>query len=83
MNFRRTIMIVFAVVGLGEHIDAPVHTQLFRLRKGLPVAARIDGEGGAAYMWITEKIKEMAERIYGSEREKVFDNISAAPRHLS
>ena len=27
--------------------------------------------------------KEMAEHIYGSEREKVFDNISAAPRHLS
>lgn len=40
-------------------------------------------ENTTAYMWITEKIKEMAERIYGSEREKVFDNISAAPRHLS
>ncbi|MDO4560915.1 MAG: haloacid dehalogenase-like hydrolase [bacterium] len=40
-------------------------------------------ENTTAYMWITEKIKEMAERIYAGERSKVFGNISAAPRHLA
>ena len=36
-----------------------------------------------AYMWITAKIREMADRIYKNEREKVLDDLSGTPRHLA
>jgi len=36
-----------------------------------------------AYMWITAKIREMADRIYGEEKQKIIKNISELPRHLA
>ena len=40
-------------------------------------------EGTTAYMWITSKIKECAERIRNQEREKLQSSISDVPKHLT
>ncbi|MCD7883189.1 MAG: haloacid dehalogenase-like hydrolase [Lachnospiraceae bacterium] len=40
-------------------------------------------EGTTAFMWISNMIKEYAERIYQKERSKFAESISSAPRHLT
>lgn len=40
-------------------------------------------EGTTAYMWISNKIQEFAERIRTAEREKLQSSISGIPRHLT
>ena len=40
-------------------------------------------EGTTAYMWITEKIKEIANRIREIERSKLKSSISDMPKHLT
>lgn len=39
-------------------------------------------EGTTAYMWITNKIEEFANRIREKERSKIDNVISAVPKHL-
>lgn len=39
-------------------------------------------EGTTAYMWITEKIRQMASRIRERERSAVISSASVEPRHL-
>lgn len=39
-------------------------------------------EGTTAYMWITNKIMEFAERIRTQEKKSITDSISKIPRHL-
>lgn len=39
-------------------------------------------EGTTAYMWLTHKVDEIAERIYKTEKESLEGAVSAAPRHL-
>lgn len=39
-------------------------------------------EGTTAYMWITEKIRQMAEKIRERERSAVISSASAVPHHL-
>lgn len=39
-------------------------------------------EGTTAYMWITEKIRQMASRIRERERSAVISSASGEPRHL-
>lgn len=39
-------------------------------------------EGTTAYMWITNKISEIALRIYKREREKLESSIYEGPKHL-
>nr|WP_302755929.1 haloacid dehalogenase-like hydrolase [uncultured Megasphaera sp.] len=39
-------------------------------------------EGTTAYMWLTHKVNEIAERIYKTEKESLEGAVSAAPRHL-
>lgn len=40
-------------------------------------------KGTTAYMWIMNRVKEIAEKIYLSERNKLKESISSAPKHLS
>lgn len=40
-------------------------------------------EGTTAFMWISNMIKDYAERIYQRERSKFAESISGVPRHLT
>lgn len=40
-------------------------------------------ERTTAYMWISNKIQELAERIRTAEREKLASSISGVPHHLT
>ena len=40
-------------------------------------------KGTTAYMWICNKVKEYAERIYATEKAKLERNTSSAPSHLN
>ena len=39
-------------------------------------------EGTTAYMWITDKIQKMADRIREAETSKILSSASSVPRHL-
>ena len=39
-------------------------------------------EGTTAYMWLTNKIDEFAQRTRRKEKEKLEQCISSTPRHL-
>ena len=40
-------------------------------------------EGSQSYMWISSKIKEMADRLCMEEKEKIRSTIKDAPKHLN
>jgi hypothetical protein len=40
-------------------------------------------EGTTTYMWISSKIKDIAERIYLQNRELLKKHVSSVPRHLT
>ena len=40
-------------------------------------------EGTTAYMWITNKIQDIADRIRTNEKERIIASTSAVPRHLT
>lgn len=40
-------------------------------------------ENTTAYMWICNKVKEYAERIYSAEKAKLASNTSSAPSHIN
>ena len=40
-------------------------------------------KGTTAYIWITEKIEEIANRIRNDEKAKLQASISATPKHLT
>lgn len=40
-------------------------------------------EGTTAYMWITGKVREFADKIREKERSKLQSSISESPRHLT
>ena len=40
-------------------------------------------EGTTAYMWICNKVREYAERIYETEKARLENNTSSAPAHLN
>ncbi len=40
-------------------------------------------EGTTAYLWITEKIRQMADRIRKEEHEKIISAASSVPHHLT
>ena len=39
-------------------------------------------EGTTAYMWITNKIQKIADRIRDTEKAKITSSASGVPRHL-
>lgn len=40
-------------------------------------------EGTTAYMWITHKIQQMADRIRETEKSKIMNSASGVPQHLT
>lgn len=40
-------------------------------------------KGTTTYMWITNKIKELADKIVKKEKEKINSSISESPKHLT
>lgn len=68
------------------HNDQKAFEQVEQLRKDgrIHMYAEADySEGTTAYMWITTKIKECADRIRNQEREKLQNSISDVPKHLT
>lgn len=66
--------------------DKKAFSQVEQLRKDgrINMYAEADySEGTTAYMWITEKIKEFADRIRETERSKLKSSISDVPKHLT
>lgn len=39
-------------------------------------------EGTTTYMWISNKIEEIAEKIYNKEKSKIRNSISSTPKHI-
>ena len=39
-------------------------------------------EGTTAYLWITNRIQQMADRIKNTEKSKITNSASAVPHHL-
>ena len=67
-------------------MDIKAFHQVEQLRKDgrINMYAEADySEGTTAYIWITEKIKEIAERIRSEEKAKLQATISATPKHLT
>ena len=74
-----------ATFAIYPHNDEKAFKQVEQLRKDgrINMYAEADySEGTTAYMWITGKIKEFADRIRNDEREKLRSSISETPKHL-
>lgn len=68
------------------HDDKKAFEQVEQLRKDgrINMYAEADYSAGTtAYMWITSKIKECADRIRNQERAKLQNSISDVPKHLT
>ena len=39
-------------------------------------------EGTTAYMWITNRIQKIADRIRDTEKQKIMSSASGVPHHL-
>lgn len=75
-----------ATFAIYPHNDVKAFHQVEQLRKDgrINMYAEADySEGTTAYIWITEKIKEIAERIRSEEKAKLQATISATPKHLT
>lgn len=75
-----------ATFAIYPHNDEKAFKQVEQLRKDgrINMYAEADySEGTTAYMWITGKIKEFADRIRENERSKLQSSISETPRHLT
>ncbi|MBO4360526.1 MAG: haloacid dehalogenase-like hydrolase [Eubacteriaceae bacterium] len=72
----------FAIYPKGD-LQAMRQVEQMRIDGRVDMFAEADySEGTTAYMWITEKIRQMADRIREKERSAVISSASAAPRHL-
>lgn len=74
-----------ATFAIYPHNDRDAFTQVEQLRKDgrINMYAEADySEGTTAYMWITGKIREFADRIRENERSKLQNTISEVPKHL-
>lgn len=75
-----------ATFAIYPHNDVKAFQQVEQLRKDgrVNMYAEADySEGTTAYIWITEKIKEIANRIRNDEKAKLQASISATPKHLT
>lgn len=75
-----------ATFAIYPHNDEKAFKQVEQLRKDgrINMYAEADyAEGTTAYMWITGKIREFADRIREKERSKLQSSISETPRHLA
>lgn len=68
------------------HNDIRAFKQVEQLRKDGRINMYAEAnyaEGTTAFIWITEKIKEIAERIRNQERTRLLSSISESPKHLT
>lgn len=73
----------FAIYPQGD-IKAFKQVEQMRCDGRINMYAEADySEGTTAYMWISNKIKEYAERIYKAEKDKLAVSVSSSPRHLT
>lgn len=73
----------FAIYPKGD-IQAMRQVEQMRADGRVDMYAEADySEGTTAYMWITSKIQDFADRIRTNEKEKILASTSATPRHLT
>ncbi len=73
----------FAIYPKGD-IKAMRQVEQMRADGRVDMYAEADySEGTTAYMWITSKIQEIADRIRNNEKGKILASTSATPRHLT
>ncbi len=73
----------FAIYPHGDE-EAFRQVEQMRMDGRINMYAEADySEGTTAYMWITNKVEECAERMYQSEKAKLSASTTAAPRHLT
>lgn len=72
----------FAIYPKGD-LKAMQQVEQMRIDGRVDMYAEADySEGTTAYMWITDKIQKMADRIRDAEKEKIMSSASSVPRHL-
>ena len=73
----------FAIYPKGD-IQAMRQVEQMRSDGRVDMYAEADySEGTTAYMWITSKIQDFADRIRNNEKGKILASTSATPRHLT
>ena len=75
-----------ATFAIYPYNDEKAFKQVEQLRKDgrINMYAEADySEGTTAYMWITGKVREFADKIREKERSKLQSSISESPRHLT
>ena len=73
----------FAIYPKGD-IKAMRQVEQMRTDGRVDMYAEADySEGTTAYMWITEKIQQMADRIRNEEQKKIISAASSVPHHLT
>ena len=72
----------FAIYPKGD-MNAMRQVEQMRIDGRVDMYAEADySKGTTAYMWITNKIQDMADRIRSNEKEKILASTSAVPHHL-
>ena len=72
----------FAIYPKGD-LEAMKQVEQMRKDGRVDMYAEADySKGTTTYMWITNKIQEMADRIRDAEKEKITSSASGVPRHL-
>lgn len=75
-----------ATFAIYPHNDEKAFKQVEQLRKDVRINMYAEAdysEGTTAYMWITGKVREFADKIREKERSKLQSSISESPRHLT
>lgn len=85
----KVIAIAVAVFIFGADIypkgDSNAMQQVEQMREDgrVDMYAEADySEGTTAYMWITNRIQKMADRIRDTEKAKITNSASSVPKHL-
>lgn len=72
----------FAIYPKGDN-EAMQQVEQMREDGRVDMYAEADySEGTTAYMWITNRIQRMADRIRNAEKEKIMSSASGVPHHL-
>ena len=72
----------FAIYPKGNH-DAMKQVEQMREDGRVDMYAEADySEGTTAYLWITNRIQKMADRIRDTEKAKITNSASGVPKHL-
>ena len=72
----------FAIYPKGDK-DAMKQVEQMREDGRVDMYAEADySEGTMSYMWITNRIQKMADRIRNTEKAKIMKSASGVPKHL-